>query len=420
MTGKKPTFRILIVEDSQFQSQIIQHCLGDSEHILLDCVASHTAALECLDARDNEYDIALVDLNLPDADIGDCAREILRRNISTIVFSGVEDPELKSELFNLGIIDYIAKDSPVSIEYLQHLVTFLYEQNKKNVLVVNEDDFIRKEHVRLLSTLKLSTWACSSEAEALKLIKKKDDFSLALIGNPVEKKDSIALIRAMRSKFKSSQLAIVAIPEPNTDQAAQYLRYGANDFLQQPYSPEEFQCRIRSAVQMQQQLHSLEQAATRDFLTNLLNRRAFFEVGEPIFAQALRNKSHLALAVIDIDHFKKVNDTYGHDVGDRVIQAIAQTLNKQRRSADVLARFGGEEFCLLMPDLHKMHAEDLFERYQKAISEIDYSDIAEGLKVTVSIGISTTAAHSPDQMIKDADEALYEAKESGRNKFIIR
>lgn len=420
MTSKESTFRILIVEDSQFQSQIIQHCLGSNDHILLDCVASHAAAIECLDARDNKYDVALVDLNLPDSGIADCAREILRRNISTIVFSGVEDPELKTELFKLGIIDYIAKDSPVSIDYLQKLVFFLLEQNNKLVLVANKNTRIRNEQVRMLQNLKLSTWACSSHAEAIKLVQQKKDFSLALVGGTANNSDGIDLVRALRSKYKSSQLAIVAIPEPKTDQAAQYLRYGANDFLQQPYSPEEFQCRIRSAVQMQQQLHSLEQAATRDFLTNLLNRRAFFEVGDPIFAQAQRNKSHLALAMIDIDHFKKVNDTYGHDVGDQVIQAIAQTLNEQRRSADVLARFGGEEFCLLMPELHKMHAEDLFDRYQKAISEIDFSDIAEDFKVTVSIGIATTSTHSPDQMIKDADEALYEAKESGRNKFIIR
>ncbi len=420
MNNETSSFRILVVEDSQFQSKIIQYCLGSIDQALLDCVASQAAALECLDARDNEYDIALVDLNLPDAEVGECARELLRRNISTVVFSGIVNPELKTELFQLGLIDYIAKDSPVAIEYLQKLITFLIQQNNKHVLVANSNTRIRNEQVRMLENLMLSAWACSSDEEALKLIEQKKEFSLALVGQTSSNSDGIELVRALRAKQKSSQLAIVAVPEPNTDQAAQYLRYGANDFLQQPYSPEEFQCRIRNAIQMQQQLHSLETAATRDFLTNLLNRRAFFEVGEPIFAQAQRKNAKFSLAMIDIDHFKNVNDTYGHDVGDRVIHSIAQTLNEQRRSSDVLARFGGEEFCLLMPELEIENVTTLFKRYQEAIANIDFSDIAPDFKVTVSIGIATTPCHSPDQMIKAADEALYEAKESGRNKFIIK
>ncbi|MEX0298474.1 MAG: diguanylate cyclase [Kordiimonas sp.] len=420
MNTEPSPIRILVVEDSQFQSKIIQYSLGAIDQILLDTVASHAAAIECLEARENAYDIALVDLNLPDSDVGECAREILSRKISTIVFSGVVNSELKAELFQLGIIDYIAKDSPVAIDYLQKLVMFLAQQQGKRVLVANNNTQIRRQQVRMLENLKLSAWACRSRDEALKLLDQKEEFSLALIGKTTGEEDGIELVRTMRSKQKASELAIVAIPEPNTDQASQYLRYGANDFLQQPYTPEEFQCRIRNAVQMQQQLQSLERAATRDFLTGLLNRRAFFEVGEPIFAQALRKDASFSLAMIDIDHFKNVNDTYGHDVGDKVIYEVAQALNEQRRSADVLARFGGEEFCLLMPDLQKENVQALFERYQESIANIDFSDIEPDLKVTVSIGIATTPYHSPDQMIKMADEALYEAKETGRNRFIIR
>lgn len=420
MNNETSSIRILVVEDSKLQSKIIQYSIGSIDQIVLDTVTSHAAAMECLDARENSYDFALVDLNLPDSEVGECAREILRRKVSAIVFSGVVNAELKAELFQLGIIDYIAKDSPVAIDYLQKLVMFLIQQQGKRVLVANSDTRIRREQVRILENLKLSAWACSTAEEALKLIQQKGAFSLALIGKTAGDSDGIELVRTLRSKQKSSELAIVAIPEPNTDQASQYLRYGANDFLQQPYSPEEFQCRIRNAVQMQQQLQSLERAATRDFLTGLLNRRAFFEVGDPIFAQAQRKDADIALAMIDIDHFKKVNDTYGHDVGDRVIHSVAQTLNEQRRNADVLARFGGEEFCLLMPDLAKENVETLFDRYQQAIGNMDFSDIDSELEITVSIGIATAPCLSPDQMIKSADEALYEAKESGRNKFIIR
>ncbi len=420
MKTEPSPIRILVVEDSQFQSKIIQYSLGVIDQISLDTVASHTAAIERLEARENSYDIALVDLNLPDSEVGECAKEILSRKISTIVFSGVVNSELKAELFQLGIIDYIAKDSPVAIDYLQKLVMFLVQQQGKRVLVTNNNTQVRRQQVRMLENLKLSTWACRSRDEALKLLDQKEEFSLALIGKTTGEDDGIELVRALRSQQKSTELAIVAIPEPNTDQASQYLRYGANDFLQQPYTPEEFQCRIRNAIQMQKQLQSLERAATRDFLTGLLNRRAFFEVGEPIFAQALRKDANFSLAMIDIDHFKKVNDTYGHDVGDKVIYAVAQALNEQRRSSDVLSRFGGEEFCLLMPDLEKENVQALFERYQKAIEDIDFSDVTPDLKVTVSIGVATTPCHSPDQMIKSADEALYEAKETGRNRFIIR
>ena len=419
MSNERSTIRILFVEDSKFYAQIIQDKLASMDHVSVD-YASDTAEARDFLQSGKKYDLALVDLNLPDSTTGAFAKEVCKLKISTIVFSGVLDNSLRKELFSLGIIDYITKDSPVAIEHLKDLIGFLVQQRGESVLVVNTDDRLRSEQVRMLENLNMSAWSCTGYQEALRLVNSGKIFSLALIGHDLDPNTGVELISALRHRFSSSQLAVIAIPDHDMDLAAQYLRFGANDFLQYPYSPEEFQYRIRNAVKVQHQLLALETAATRDYLTKLLNRRAFFEVSIPLFASSKRKELPLSVAMVDIDHFKKVNDTYGHDIGDQAICAVASALNSCVRTTDILARFGGEEFCLLMPEVKEEDLPDLMTRYQKAIQNIQIPSIEDKLNITVSIGIAKNIEDTLEATINIADQALYEAKNSGRDKFIIQ
>ncbi|MBV1900474.1 MAG: diguanylate cyclase [Kordiimonadaceae bacterium] len=407
------------MEDSKFYSEVILAMLNPLEHVTVDYADTSAEGIAFLDNPRHHYDLAIVDLNLPDTPTAEFARETRRRNISTVVFSSVLDHKIKEELFDLGIIDYVAKDSPIAVNYLQELVEFLIQQSQEQVLVVTRDNALRREQVRMLENLKMSAWACSSPKEALRMTKHGKNFSLALVGHDLEEGNGVELVCQLRRMFNASELAIVAIPGQDTESAAQYLRFGANDFLRQPYSHEEFQCRIRNAVKMQHQLDFLQHAATRDYLTKLLNRRAFFEVAGPVFARSVRNNTPLALAMFDIDHFKNVNDTYGHSAGDTVLQVFANLLTEQARSADILARFGGEEFCLLMPDIGRRDLDALFNRYQASIREKSIALEHKNIKITTSIGIASQPHTCIETLIKSADKALYEAKETGRDKFII-
>lgn len=163
----------------------------------------------------------------------------------------------------------------------------------------------------------------------------------------------------------------------------------------------------------------LERLASRDPLTGCLNRRAFYALFEKAFGESREQGSELCCLMVDIDHFKRVNDQFGHAVGDQAIQAVANCLQTGLRLADTVGRYGGEEFCLMFPRTTLAEATDLAERLRIRVGVEAGSRmrIVNGLTFTVSIGVSTIVfgARTPLELIDQADKALYAAKEGGRN-----
>lgn len=163
----------------------------------------------------------------------------------------------------------------------------------------------------------------------------------------------------------------------------------------------------------------LELQTVTDALTQLPNRRYFDLAFQQEVAKESRKESVLVLAMMDIDNFKSINDSYGHDVGDRVLRHIAQSLRFSTRAGNVIARVGGEEFAILFPDTTLAEAQEAAERIREAIENASYQHQGESLKLTVSIGLAEVAKNkfSP-QSYKLADEALYAAKHMGRNRVV--
>ena len=176
----------------------------------------------------------------------------------------------------------------------------------------------------------------------------------------------------------------------------------------------------KSQFQIQQQNKELNYLATRDPLTGCLNRRAFTDQFKILFDRALADGSDLACVMVDIDHFKNVNDKFGHDVGDHVIKMLAGILKTNTRSDDLVARYGGEEFCLVLPGMSDEMAIKTAERIRIRIKDESGHQFEGGPRVTASLGISslTDNPSSPENLNKLADEALYFAKESGRNRVV--
>lgn len=172
---------------------------------------------------------------------------------------------------------------------------------------------------------------------------------------------------------------------------------------------------------IQKTIDRIGKMAVTDELTGLYNRRHFFEQAEHVLDTALRHKRPLSLALLDVDHFKKVNDTHGHLVGDQVLRKIGALLIEMGRKSDVLARYGGEELILLMPETDREGALRAAEKLRAAVESLEIPLEAGGLlKVTTSVGV---ALYSPSitvqQFIEAADVALYQAKHSGRNRVVL-
>ncbi|MET3106664.1 diguanylate cyclase (GGDEF)-like protein [Oxalobacteraceae bacterium GrIS 2.11] len=164
----------------------------------------------------------------------------------------------------------------------------------------------------------------------------------------------------------------------------------------------------------------LQQQATHDPLTNVFNRRALTTLAERDIARSNRRGTLISVLMIDADHFKKINDAYGHAVGDAVLVAIAGKIQTGLRTEDVLARFGGEEFLVMLPDTSLKHACEVAERIRIAVSNIALPVLPEEHRFTVSIGVAERRGvqQSFDELVEMADQALYQAKKNGRNKVI--
>ena len=162
-----------------------------------------------------------------------------------------------------------------------------------------------------------------------------------------------------------------------------------------------------------------EELALKDSLTGLHNRRAFFDMGHRAFKQALRFNHPLSVIMMDIDHFKKINDSYGHWVGDRVLQALAAPLQTLVREIDVVARMGGEEFAFVLPETDLDEAARLAERLRAEIEKIEVLEEGHCIRITASLGVVSRDAEDEnlESLLTKADDALYVAKKKGRNQI---
>ena len=205
------------------------------------------------------------------------------------------------------------------------------------------------------------------------------------------------------------------------------LRHGANDFVSKPIVEEEFHARVSNLItskqlfdQVRHQQQLLRELATTDQLTKLYNRHYLNDAAAQAISNAVRHKQPLSLFVIDLDHFKNINDEYGHDRGDDVLSAVGGLLKKSSRDGDIAARFGGEEFVLVLTHCALEDAQKKAEAFRLELEKLKPG----GLLVTASIGVASldiTQENTMDlkALFKQADQAVYIAKENGRNCVVL-
>ncbi|HMK57113.1 MAG TPA: diguanylate cyclase [Dissulfurispiraceae bacterium] len=198
---------------------------------------------------------------------------------------------------------------------------------------------------------------------------------------------------------------------------------GAHDYISKPFFKEEIIARIRNIGYVCEKMKEFEKLLVRDYLTGIYNRKFFMERFVEELAWAARYQEPLSFIILDIDHFKKINDTYGHSCGDEVLRQLSKTLTSTLRAHDIVARYGGEEFVVLLSNTGAEESLTVAEKLRITVQESDFfcQENSVKLPVTVSIGVASTDSGfdlNPDNMIVKADHALYEAKAAGRNRVI--
>ena len=412
--------RILIVEDSKKIRDLLSRYLSNLGGFQIYEASTLEQAKEILKDDSLNFSCSICDLSLPDAEDG-AAVDLLRSfGLPVIVLTSVVDDKLREAMLSKQVIDYVIKGTSTEIEHVAYVVARLCENEATKVLVVDDSASFRDYIQTLLNRYRYRTFSAVSGAEALTQIGKHPDISLVITEYHMPDMNGQELIQAIRKNYRREDLAIIGVAS-TTDSSftAKLLKSGANDFLSKSFEEEEFYCRVTQNTNLVSYVRQVRDSATRDFLTGLFNRRHLFEIGNTLWENAKRGQICLGAALVDADFFKKINDNFGHDVGDKALKAIADELQKALRKSDIVARYGGEEFASLAVLKKPEDAFLLYERMRKALEAIVLTVDGEKVPITASIGVTTSLESNLDTMFGRADEALYKAKAEGRNRVVV-
>lgn len=409
--------QILVIEDSRTFSLALRQLLQAETGLPVTTCASLKEVSDLIVAAPGAYAIAVVDLNLPDAPRGEALDWTVTHGIPSVVFTATFDLATRGRIMEREVIDYVLKDNEFALPNIVGTVKRALNNRNTRILVVDDTRTTRKVLARMLSIQQYAVVEAGSGQEALTILESNPDIQLVVSDYYMPDMDGFELARRIRRQRPDVRvLGISSSTDRQT--SAGFLKAGAHDFVSRPFVLEELQCRIASNVEVLDQLRQLQDLAARDFLTGLFNRRHFFARGRQLVSEAREMDLPISVAILDIDHFKRLNDRHGHDGGDKALIAVARTLSSMaERGFNLLARIGGEEFAIIFPGADLAEAERLCDDIRAAIAGAPLVINGDTLPLTVSIGVATLA---PDAMLEtclgQADEALYVAKQDGRDR----
>jgi two-component system cell cycle response regulator len=449
------TARILVVDDIPPNVKLLEARLNAEYFDVLTASNGPDALKICADGA---CDIVLLDVMMPGMDGFEVCRRLkadpATAHLPVVMVTALDQPADRVRGLEAGADDFLTK--PIDevalvarVRSLARLKVVIDELRSRastahssaaseGFLAVNGDDG-RKGRLLLVDDRKSSSerivQALSPYHEVIvetdphqALFKAaEDDCDLFIVSLGLENYDGLRLCSQLRSLERTRNLPILTLAE--ADDRVRVLRgldLGVNDYLARPIDRNELLARVRTQVRHKRYADSLRskvqhsiELALVDPLTGLNNRRFLENHLATMLDQAQRRRAPVSLMIFDIDHFKRVNDTYGHDCGDEVLKGFADRLRRVIRGADLLCRLGGEEFVIVMPNVSLDIATKVAERTRSAIQEEPFviDKAGQTISITVSIGVAGRGPDSdPDSLYKRADRALYRSKSEGRNR----
>lgn len=361
--------------------------------------------------------LIIIDLHMPNTSpevVFERVSTFVKKGIKVFIFSGKDDFNSRLHSVRAGIHSYVTKpaDIPSLVGMIRNHLN-LNINKPTHILIVDDQVSVAEFYATILEQAGMKVTIETDPYEVLPIMKNyTPDLLLLDLNMPIVNGDELAAVIRQQEQYQTIPILFIsgnAHPDKKTD----LLEIGSDDLLSKGMAPEELVRNVKSRVDRAKILTAM---MYQDSLTGLLNHAQIQLAAERVFAQCKRKKSMFTIAMIDIDKFKLVNDTYGHLTGDRVIKALAQLLQQRLRITDYIGRFGGEEFLLILPEININDAGNLLNGLRKAFSQIDFKENGVHFNVSFSAGVAeNTGMASFMEQIKIADEALYRAKQRGRN-----
>ncbi|CAG0938060.1 Response regulator PleD [Gallionellaceae bacterium] len=408
---------ILVVQDQESIAQYVAAMIKEHWDCEVVVASNMQAARDALSSVAPAIQVAICDLNLPDAHHGEVIDLMNEHGVAPIVLTGAFGDAARETVIKEGVVDFIQKDSINAYEYAVKLAGRVQKNAQVSVLIVDDSPDALADYKNMCELLWFKVFTASNGKEALHVLKQHPEITLMLTDHIMPGMDGFELTAKARSMFSMDRLAIIGISAATEEEISiNFLKCGANDYLANPFSYQEFLCRIHQNLDMLDIIRANQEAAQCDFMTRLYNRRHFFALAGPIHANAKKDNSGLTAAVIDLDSVKSINDKYGHDCGDVVIQHFASLLEK-RFGTNLVARIGGEEFAVLLTDALPPEVRKRFEDLRLAVKNSTVDCGTEKISYTISIGLSDRTGENIDDLLKEAGIALYQAKAGKRDQI---
>ncbi|WP_019558558.1 diguanylate cyclase [Thioalkalivibrio sp. ALE12] len=383
--------------------------------------------------EENDLELVCASITLPDmSGVEFCRRARARaagHDLPLILLTTQHDHDIRRQAFEAGATDLHDK---TNIRDLFHQAARygrpVEHAHEGNVLYVEDSPTVARVMIRILEGMGLEVAHFRSADEALQAFD-RGTWDLVLSDILVEGEISgMGLVSRLRQQFPDkTSLPIVAMSGlDDQNRRAELFRLGVNDFVTKPVLEDEVRARIGNLLankrlfeEVQDQRQKLYDMAMIDPLTGLRNRNVLAECAARFFAEANQNDIPLSLILLDIDHFKQINDTHGHLIGDEVLVGVGELLRTTGHESDVALRFGGEEFLLVLPECDLFDAHTRAEELRQQLRELEPA----GLTITASFGVTSRPAGrevSMNDLFRVADQAVYQAKGEGRDRVVSR
>jgi two-component system, cell cycle response regulator len=296
-----------------------------------------------------------------------------------------------------------------------------------SVLLVEDSAAIRALVRRMLGAGGHSVVEATGGAAALAVCRQQQP-DVMLLDVEMPEMSGWDVLAAMKADPALRDVPVVFLTgRSDTTDIVEGLRLGAHDYLRKPCEPTELLARVQAAArvkrlqdELRQRNQELDHISRTDVLTGLRNRRHVQEYLARLVSLARRTAEPIAVLVVDVDHFKSVNDRHGHDAGDTVLRQVAERMASSVRLEDMVGRWGGEEFLVVLPNTAAEGAAELAERLRQVVAEAPCQLGGGGeVQVTISIGCAASLTADAGTLVRSADTALYEAKEAGRNRVVV-
>ncbi len=417
--------RILACDDSAFVRKLVKRELESSYQVEL--FSDGMEAYEAL-KQDGNYDLAIIDGEMPRMTGWELVKRIREElkfdDLPVVMLTATDSDYFEHKADEYGAFDYLKKPFKEGELYAYVTQFFKGDLNRGVVLVVEDSRLQNKticNQLRLKHIKPISTY---SGEEALKILLEGADVDTILMDINLPGASGFEVTRALKEDERFNWIPILGITSSSGEEKIEMMKRafasGVDDFISKPYSVIELYARINANIKRAKLTKTLKQESELDYLTKLYNRRMLFKILNQLYQSALRYDYPLSFVMLDIDHFKKVNDTYGHPAGDDVLVEVAELIRKHVRKADAVARFGGEEFCIVMPHTDLEGACRVAFKIKDTINGHEFVVDAHRIRITISAGATALKGSNDtvDDLIKRADRALYAAKHQGRDRVV--